>query len=222
MTTDADAPTEREEIEMLLPWYATGKLEPADFARVEAYLRAHPEMRERLDLAHREQNETVFLNRSQDVGPATTAKQFMAVLAENRPDPKPERASWFQRLFGMPGSGAMRWAAAAAVLVILVQSAAIVMLAGSRLEGTYLEATGGAETTAAGTFVLVRFTDGATAGDLTGFLDGLQMQIVEGPKVGGLFKLKIGPEGMSDEDRERLIGELSDRSDLVIFVTPTP
>jgi len=222
MTTDADAPTEREEIEMLLPWYATCKLEPADAARVEAYLEAHPEMRERLDLVHREQNETVFLNRPQDVGPATTAKQFMAVLAENRPDPKPERASWFRRLFDMPASGAMRWAAAAAVLVVVVQAAAIVMLAGSRDQGTYLEATGGAQTTADGTFVLVRFTDAATAGDLTGFLDGLQMQIVEGPKVGGLFKLKIGPKGMSDADRERQIGELTKRSDLVIFVTPTP
>lgn len=222
MTTDADAPTEREEIEMLLPWYATGKLEPDDTARVDAYLKAHPDMRERLDLAHREHNETMFLNRSEDIGPATTAKQFMAVLAENRPDPKPERTSWFKRLFEMPASGAMRWAAASAVLVIVVQSAAIVMLAGSRTEGTYLEATGGAQTSAAGTFVLVRFTDGATAGDLTGFLDGLQMQIVEGPKAGGLFKLKIGPEGMSDEDRARRISELSDRSDLVIFVTPTP
>ena len=99
-------------------------------ARVDAYLAAHPDMRERLDLAYREQNETAFLNRSEDIGPATTAKQFMAVLAENRPDPKPERVSWFKRLFDMPASGAMRWAAAAAVLVIVVQSAAIVMLAG--------------------------------------------------------------------------------------------
>jgi hypothetical protein len=32
---------EREEIEMLLPWYVTGRLEPVEMATVEAYLAAH-------------------------------------------------------------------------------------------------------------------------------------------------------------------------------------
>ena len=222
MTTNADAPSEREEIEMLLPWYATGKLEPADADRVETYLAHHPDMRERLDLIHREQNETVFLNRPQDVGPATTAKQFMAVLAESRTTPQAASTSWWKRLFDMPASGAMRWAAAAAVLVVVVQAAAIVMLAGSRDAGTYVEATGGEQAVAAGTFILVRFTDTASAADLTELLDGLKMQIVEGPKVGGLFKLRIGPQEMSEADSERMIGALTKRSDLVIFVTATP
>ena len=32
----------RSEVELLLPWYVTGKLDAADKARVEAFLATHP------------------------------------------------------------------------------------------------------------------------------------------------------------------------------------
>ena len=41
---------EREEIEMLLPWYVTGRLDRADRARVEGYLARHPDVAAQLDL----------------------------------------------------------------------------------------------------------------------------------------------------------------------------
>ena len=44
MTDTIEKFSEREEIEMLLPWYESGTLDPADFKRVERYLAAHPEI----------------------------------------------------------------------------------------------------------------------------------------------------------------------------------
>ena len=51
--------SEREEIEMLLPWYVTGKLDAADTARVEAYLAQHPDMLHQLAIIAEEQTITV-------------------------------------------------------------------------------------------------------------------------------------------------------------------
>ena len=36
---------DRDEIEALLPWYVSGKLDPNECARVDRYLEAHPEIR---------------------------------------------------------------------------------------------------------------------------------------------------------------------------------
>src|SRR5262245_64385639 len=53
---------ERAEIEMLLPWYATGRLDRADMARVESYLARHPQLARQLDLVRDEQEQTVAAN----------------------------------------------------------------------------------------------------------------------------------------------------------------
>ncbi|MEM6498405.1 MAG: hypothetical protein AAF709_16980, partial [Pseudomonadota bacterium] len=62
MTDTMEKFTEREEIEMLLPWYESGTLDPADFERVERYLEAHPEMRTQLELVGDERFETTIAN----------------------------------------------------------------------------------------------------------------------------------------------------------------
>ena len=54
--------SEREEIEMLLPWFVTGRLDAADKAKVEAFLAREPAMRRQLDLIREEQGETIAAN----------------------------------------------------------------------------------------------------------------------------------------------------------------
>ncbi|MGI9414855.1 MAG: anti-sigma factor family protein [Hyphomicrobiales bacterium] len=221
MTSNEDALLERDDIEMLLPWYVTGRLEPADAARVEAYLARHPDMLDRLELMRKEQTETRFLNRSEGAEPATSAPRFMAEVVGNRSAPPSGAMAWIRGLFDMPASGAMRWAAAAAVFVILVQAAAIIMLTGPKSGGDYIEAGGEQPVVTTGSFVLIRFADNAPAADIAAMLSELSMEIVEGPKPGGLFKLRIGPKDMSAADREGQVAALTGRGDLVMFVTGT-
>ena len=61
---------EREEIEMLLPWYVTGNISDDDRARVDSYLADHPEIGRQLELAREEMDETVALNESLGTMPA--------------------------------------------------------------------------------------------------------------------------------------------------------
>ncbi len=221
MNTTPEAPSERDEIEMLLPWYASGRLDPAEVTRVETYLSAHPEMQERLDLIRKEQNETHYLNTSSSARPVTSADQFMSEIVGAKSSNRGGLMSWIGDLFSAPGMHSVRWAAAAAVLVILVQAAAIVMLAVPQGDSQYRQASGEIQSSAPGSFVLVRFSDKADMSGIAKLLNDLDMKITEGPLAGGLFRIRIGDSDMSAEDRTSRTKALSDRKDLVVFVTAT-
>jgi anti-sigma factor RsiW len=79
------ADAEREEFEMLLPWYATGRLGPSDRARVEAYLAIHPEMARQIDLVRAERDETVAANEALGWPSAAATERLMAALPTARP-----------------------------------------------------------------------------------------------------------------------------------------
>lgn len=54
--------TEREEVEMLVPFYVTGRISQEDAARVDAYLRRNPDFAEHIELARDERMATVSVN----------------------------------------------------------------------------------------------------------------------------------------------------------------
>ena len=62
MTETQEKFSEREEIEILLPWYVTGRLDAAETARVAAYIERHPDVRSQLGLVREEQTATVAGN----------------------------------------------------------------------------------------------------------------------------------------------------------------
>ena len=76
---------EREEIEMLLPWYATGRLDRADRAKVESYLARHPQMSAQLDLIRAEREQTVLANEALGSPSADARDRLMASLPAARP-----------------------------------------------------------------------------------------------------------------------------------------
>jgi hypothetical protein len=84
------------------------------------------------------------------------------------------------------------------------------------------EASGGNGTVDAGTTVFVRFADDASAAAIADVLSGLGVKIIDGPRGGKLFTVRIGPKTMSESERERVIAALKARSDLIVFVTQTP
>ncbi|WP_337660054.1 hypothetical protein [Anderseniella sp. Alg231-50] len=210
-----------DEIEMLLPWYHTGKLDPEDTARVEAYLASHADMQDRLDLIAKERNEALHLNETGSSVPIMTADRFVTDVISGADNESAGLWHRFKHLLTAPASGSVGWVGAAAALTIFAQGAAIFLLAQPEPVQGYREASGEARTVGAGTFALVRFTDTASAPEIARLLKELDMTITEGPWAGRLFKVRIGPAKLRKGDRQRLLAALSARSDLVTLVTET-
>ena len=127
-----------------------------------------------------------------------------------------------KRLFEMPALGSRGWIGAAAAVVIVAQTTAIATLVVPRHSPTFTAASGGREAPGAGTSAVVRFADGATTSAVTELLAGLGMTIVDGPRSGGLFTVRLGTRDMTEAERNRAIADLKARSDLVAFVTRLP
>ena len=221
MNTSKDIMSGHDEIEMLLPWYVTGKLEPEDIARVDAYLATHADMQERLDLIGKERNETLHLNDIVTSKPSTTPDGFLTQIIAGKDEQTPSLWHRFKQLLTAPASGAVGWVGVAAALTIFAQGAAIFLLAQPEPVQGYREASGMSQGVAAGTFALVRFADTASASDIAELLTDLDMAITEGPRAGRLFKVRLGPANLGRSERERLLAALSARPDLVTFVTET-
>lgn len=221
MNTDTNGLLEREEIEMLLPWYVTGKLDRHDTKHVEAYLASHPELQSQLDLIQDEQTRTSALY-DKITGPSPEFDdRLMGEIERQSHGPLHSLRNLFARIiafFDVPSSGAMRWAGAAAAIIIVVQAIAITTLVTTRDGGQYLRASGPEGTHATGTYVLVKFTKGATSSEISEALTDLRMTIAGGPS-GGLFVIRVGSDTMSATDRDKQIAALRKRNDIVAFVT---
>jgi anti-sigma factor RsiW len=214
---------EREEIEMLLPWYVTGRLDPADLVRVEAYLAAHPHVARQLDLARSERDETVAANEALGFPPAAATERLMATLPAARPGWAALRAvkgalQQVGDLFVAPTANAVRWAAVAAAVLLAVQAVAIVTLMSER-SGTYQTASGGQA--GGGIAVLVTFADDAKATAISQLLSELDASVVDGPKAGGVYKIRLRTEDRSQAAREALVRRLAARRDIVRAVLPS-
>jgi anti-sigma factor RsiW len=214
---------EREEIEMLLPWYITGRLDPADLVKVEAYLATHPQVARQLDLARSERDETVAANEALGFPPAGATERLMAALPAARPGWAALRAvkgalQQVGDLFVAPTANAVRWAAVAAAVLLAVQAVAIVSLVSER-SGTYQTASGGQ--TGDGVAVLVTFADDAKATAISQLLTDLDASVVDGPKAGGVYKIRLRTEDRSQAAREAVVRRLAERRDIVRAVLPS-
>jgi hypothetical protein len=117
-------------------------------------------------------------------------------------------------------AGTPRWAVVAGVMAIVLQSGVIGALLFERPTGGYHTATGGAGQVVDGTLVLARFTDTAHLAVVAARLAALDITIVDGPKAGGMFTLRIGPDQMPVVDRDRKTAALKAATDIVLFVGP--
>ncbi len=71
-----------------------------------------------------------------------------------------------------------------------------------------------------GTHLLVGFAGTATAADMQRLLEQVKGSIVEGPRPGGFYRVRIGEAGMAQAEIDRIVGELRRQSTLVRFVGP--
>lgn len=212
MSPKAVSPDERDEVEMLLPWYEDGTLEEPDRRRVDAVLASDPELRGRLALIREEKTATVDANEMAGAPGAGALDRLMASIeAESGPELVPSRGGgWLSRLFGAPMPAGMQWAGAAAAIVIVLQAAALGYLASSidNSGARYETASGDAVAQKGGTFALVRFADDATAARIAEFLSELDMDIVDGPKPGGVYTIRLSGQALGESERDALLKKM--------------
>jgi len=72
-----------------------------------------------------------------------------------------------------------------------------------------------------GSYALVRFAPQANIADLTKFLDSRGASIVDGPRLGGLFRVRISPFRLAPDELAGAIKELRSASNLVSRADPT-
>ena len=219
-----DTKTRRDEVEMMLPFYVTGQLDQAEANEIDDYLKHHPDVASQLDLIRAERESTAAGNAIYASRPARSFDRVAAMIGKTPAQPARTAGSpldWIKQLFAMPSSPALGFVGAAAAIVILLQAATIGTLVVAQYPGIFGTA-GGNETVDAGTTVVVRFADDASAAAIADVLSGLGVKIIDGPRGGKLFTVRIGPKTMSESERERVIAALKARSDLIVFVTQTP
>lgn len=220
-------PPADDDLELLLPFYATGAL-PAQQARlIEARLADDAEFRRRLDLINEEREQTARVNASiAPPSPAARDRLFAMIDAETNAQPAVHPTAspfmdglrrWFADIAGMLTPRAMGYAVAGLAALAVVQAGLLAHLASGSREATpgYVTASGPVAT--GGAYVLARFAPGATMAQATEWLAANGMQIVDGPKPGGLWRLRVA------DDRAAMaaaIGKLQENTGLFAAVLP--
>jgi len=217
MNENAMKEPEFEEAELLLPWYATGKLSDAETRIVDAWLAEHPEAAERLESVREEQHLTVVGNEAIKVpGAAALTRLMDDVEAEG--DARVQSAGFVAGLFEQIGefmaglSPQVMGIAAAACLGLLVVQATVIgtLVGGGETPGEFVPAA--VEVPApTGPVALVQFQDTATVTAISNLLSETGAKIVDGPKAGGSYDIAF-PE---DTDLDAAIADLLRRTDIV-------
>lgn len=213
----------RDDIEQLLPWYVVGKLDPAEKQLVESYLDAHPAMRAQLALIEDEQHGTTLNNEAIAPPGAEQLAKLMASIgaAERRASPLAALASYVQRGLDWLGDrSALVPVATVAAVALLVQSGIIAdwSLRPAGKPASYQTASARVSTET-GTFALVGFVPAATVEQIEHALSPLGIVIVDGPKAGGIYKLRLAGKQLSEAERDLMINALKAQTGVVRFVS---
>lgn len=216
--------TERDDIEALLPWHAAGTLRRRDRHRVDEALRSDPELARRSALVREELAETIRLNERLGAPSARVLDKLMAAIDEEvggrRGIASPLMAiRWIGGFIASLSPRTLAIAASVGALAIALQGFALLGVL-TKPQGLYQTAgvDGGAHKR--GAFALVRFVHHASAAEITKFLENYQATLVDGPKAGGLFRVKVAVTSLAKEELARIVARMQ-REHVVEYVAAT-
>ena len=219
----------KEDIEQLLPWFVTGKLQDADRRMVEGYLQSHPAMRSQIALIEAEQSDVTANNEAVGAPSADRLAKLMARIETDSSHASPiaALAGYVQRALDWLGDrSALVPVAAAAIAAILLQAGVIgVFLSqGSPADSgpkTFQTASAPvAVTSDTATYVLAGFAPTATAQQIEQTLQPLGVTIADGPKAGGIYRLRLAGKVLGEPERDMLMTALKANAGVVRFVAP--
>jgi anti-sigma factor RsiW len=184
---------QHEETRLLLPWYATGRLERADAARVEAHIANCPRCRAELKLERRLKTEVADLPSAVDQG-------WAAMLERLKP---PQRKSMGQRpdhtgRLWRAGGPWIGWAVAAGIGAVLVVGA----LSPHPPTSAAYHTLAAPPATRPGNVVVV-FQPTATEAQMRAALAASGARLVDGPTAADAYVLNVPPDR-----RERALATL--------------
>jgi hypothetical protein len=219
-------------IELLLPWHAAGTLNSRDAEDIDKAPAEDKELARRFAMVRQEMTETILLNEMLGApSPRAMENLFKAIDKERKAVPNQWASglgTWLTDLFTprLQVSRVLVFSASAAALIMVLQAAVIAkMVLADRGGGATFEtasapisSTRGIEM---GSYALVRFAPQANIADLAKFLDSRGASIVDGPRLGGLFRVRISPFRLAPDELAGAIKELRSASNLVSRADPT-
>ena len=209
----------------LAPFYVAGTLSAAETALFEAALAKDPELVRNVAAARAEREEVLALNEAM---PAPSPRAMDALFA--RIDAEPARTRSFlsrldlgAALAGLFSPRALGWAAAAACLLVAVEGGILATRQASSPSAGFSTASRPDETAqGAGFFALIAFAPTANADAIASVLTQAGAQIVEGPRAGGLYRIRLGGPELAAAEAQRRLDALRQASAIVRFVAPSP
>jgi hypothetical protein len=180
-----------DEAEELLPWYATGQLDAADRARVDAHLSSCAYCRQQLALERQLIDEFQAMTPEVESGWSRLKARIDAAATAPVPVARPQKParpnvlSEFWALLSRP-----------AVATLAVAQLAFVIVAGSvllSLSRPSYRALGSAPAPASAN-LLVMFRPDATVGQVRNSLTSAGASVVDGPTSTGAYLLHVAPQ----------------------------
>jgi hypothetical protein len=211
----------------LLPFYVTGKLPLKDMQRIELALADDEALRYELALIEEEQVATIQANELLGLPSSKAAQRFFAAL-EAEPARTTPRAvakgviAWIGERLQSLAPRQMAYAGVAAALLLVAQAGYIGVLVhgqGGNKFGTAFGPDG--PTAGEGSFVMLAFMPEAKAGDAARLLESVHGVVVDGPRAGGFFKVRIGSKDMPKADQDAVLARLQGEKTIVRFASPS-
>jgi anti-sigma factor RsiW len=202
------------EIELLLPWHATGTLNARDARRVDEALARDPELARQYAVIREEYAETIDLNESLGAPSARAMhKLFAAIDAEpvRKPGVSLNLAARLSGFLSSLSPRTLAWSASFGALALVLQAGIIAgVLINNRpaqFETASLSTNAPVTRDLAAPRALVRFVPDARVSDITALLDKYQASIVDGAK-GGMFRLQFANASASKDEFSKLLSQL--------------
>ena len=222
--------TERRDVEAMLPWHAAGTLSRRDAQRVEAALEQDHDLARQFELVREELGETIHLNETLGAPSARAMDRLLAGIeaegARTRRRPTFNLAAFIGERLTLFSPRTLAWSAVVGALAIVLQAGLLANLyinePGSEVPSAYKTASAPTRSLGpVGSYALIGFAPQASTADVTRFLEAHQAAIVDGPKPGGLYRIRISPTALSKNDVARIVKQMQDDSKIVRFVAAT-
>jgi hypothetical protein len=226
------------DLEELLPWHAAGTLDSDEAAEVERALATDPELARRFALVREELTETILLNESLGAPSARAMETlFRAIDQDRKVVRRVASPSLSARVAQFFSPRMLAWSASAAAVIVLLQAGVITRLVMEEHESAAPPVQAAASATAMPTFetasapitrgleidsyALVRFAPQASIADINKFLDDHDAAIVDGPKAGGVYRVRVAHGSLSRQQLARAVKELEANKSVVSFAAPS-
>jgi anti-sigma factor RsiW len=220
---------EPSEIEMLLPWHATGTLNPRDAKRVEEALAHDPALATQYAAIREEYADTIGLNESLGAPPARAMAKLFAAI-DDEPERKPSASAKISAgvtgFFARLSPRTLAWTGSLGALVVVLQAGVIGSVLMQNQPASYRTASLSmnepitrALGPAAQPRALVRFAPDARIADINALLEHYQADIVDAR--GGMFRLQFGNKAISKDDNAALMNKLQSEK-IVSLAVATP